>query len=262
MGLKSFLVQQGFIAADHSGDTKNQGDAEVTSNQLGTTISPTFFPLNVPATSSQKDRPSDSSADPSFVTPLSYKSSSSNNKEVIDPTFIKFFESELVKANSPGPDYFEFRQFLIKTQEKMASKGGAPPEVVLQAVLMSFEAQDITPAKLIESAKHYKEVIRQKNNDFLKGAEAEKNNQLQKRQGVLRTHDDSIHSMQLELQQLEARKQQINDQLSKERAQMDVDKSLGKEGIEKIDKAERLITLAHDHIQSSIDADINRLQSV
>ena len=43
---------------------------------------------------------------------------------------------------------------------------------------------------------------------------------------------------------------------------MDVDKTLGKEGIEKIEKAERLISLAHDYIQSTIDADIKRLTSV
>ena len=43
---------------------------------------------------------------------------------------------------------------------------------------------------------------------------------------------------------------------------MEVDKSLGKEGIEKIEKAERLISLAHDYIQSTIDTDIKSLQSV
>ena len=40
---------------------------------------------------------------------------------------------------------------------------------------------------------------------------------------------------------------------------MDVDRSLGKEGIEKIEKAERLISLAHYYIQSSIDTDIKSL---
>ena len=106
-------------------------------------------------------------------------------KNSLIPTFVKFFEDELGKANLPGPDYFEFRQLLVKTQQKMAAKGIAAPEVVLQAVLMSFEAQDISPAKLIEAASHYKDVIKQKNDDFLKGAAAEKNNQLQKRQSVL-----------------------------------------------------------------------------
>ena len=74
----------------------------------------------------------------------------------------------------------------------MAAKGMAAPEVVLQAVLMSFEAQEISTAKLIEAARHYKEVIKQKNDDFLKGASSEKNNQLQKRQNVLQSHNDNI----------------------------------------------------------------------
>ena len=50
--------------------------------------------------------------------------------------------------------------------------------------------------------------------------------------------------------------------MNKEKTQMEVDKTLGKEGIEKIEKAERLISLAHDYIQSTIDTDIKRLQSV
>ena len=179
-----------------------------------------------------------------------------------DPTFIKFFEDELVKANLPGPDYFEFRQLLIKTQQKMATKGMAAPEVVLQAVLMSFEAQDITPAKLVDAAHHYKDVIQQKNDDFLKGASTEKNNQLQKRQNVLQTHDDNIKKIQQQLQQLELQRQQLENSLNKEKTQMEVDKTLGQEGIEKIEKAERLIAAAHSYIQSSIDNDIKRLQSV
>jgi hypothetical protein len=103
-------------------------------------------------------------------------------------------------------------------------------------------------------------VLKQKNDDFLKGAATEKNNQLQKRASVLQTHNDAIKKMQLQLEQLEAQKQQITDSMAKEKNQMDVDRSLGQEGIDKIERAERLITLAYNHIQSSIDADIKRLQ--
>jgi len=133
---------------------------------------------------------------------------------------------------------------------------------VLQAVLMSFEAQEISPAKLIEAAKHYKDVIKQKNDDFITGAEKEKSNQLQKRQTVLQSHNDSIRKIQQQLQQLEQQKQQLNEALNKEKTQLEVDKSLGQEGIDKIEKAERQINLAHDYMQSTIDTDIHRLQSV
>ncbi|MEP7318263.1 MAG: hypothetical protein ABI921_05970, partial [Panacibacter sp.] len=80
-------------------------------------------------------------------------------------------------------------------------------------------------------------------------------------QSVLRAHDDSIKKIQLQIQQLELQKQQLEDSMNKEKTQMEVDKTLGKEGIEKIEKAERLISLAHDFMQSAIDADIKRLQS-
>ena len=256
MGLKSFLVQQGFISEEHD-KAKDPSVTKDSSDSQSQT--PSYFPINEDKEVKKNTSEIGDSPDPSFVTPL-HDTQIGNGQP--DANFVKFFENELLKANLAGPDYFEFRQLLIKTQQKMASKGGSAPEVVLQAVLMSFEAQEITPAKLIEAAQHYKDILKQKNDDFIKGAETEKNNQLQKRQAVLRAHDDAIHKIQLELEQLESRKQVLNESIAKEKTQNDVDKTLGKEGIEKIEKAERLITLAHEFIQTSIDADIKRLQSV
>jgi hypothetical protein len=256
MGLKNFLKQRGFIA-DEPGDTIKEHGNTAAETQQNTEIPPTFFPLQPVADISAGISTPENTGDPSFVAPLQQ---SAGGKEQLDPTFVKFFEDELVKANVPGPDYFEFRQLLMKTQQKMASKGVAAPEVVLQAVLMSFEAQNVTPANLIDAARHYKDVLRQKNDDFLKGAEAEKNNQLQKRQNVLQAHNDNIKKLQQQLEQLELQKQQLVQSIGKEQTQLEVNKTMGKEGIEKIERAERLIALAHNYIQSTIDTDIKRLQ--
>jgi transcriptional regulator len=68
--------------------------------------------------------------------------------------------------------------------------------------------------------------------------------------------------MQQQLQQLDLQKKQLEDAMTKEKTQQDVDKNLGKEAIEKIEKAERLISLAHDYMQSTIDTDIKRLQAL
>ncbi|MDQ6761101.1 MAG: hypothetical protein M3015_00565 [Bacteroidota bacterium] len=259
MGLKSFLKERGFIEDEHNKKTEQRNDDLPAGKTPATKITPTFFPLQAGTNAASTNADNDTSGEPSFVSPLQQNT---NQREELDPTFVKFFEDELVKANLPGPDYFEFRQQLIKTQQKMTAKGVAAPEVVLQAVIMSFEAQEVSPAKLIETAKHYKDAIRQKNEDFLKGAAAEKNNQLLKRQNVLSLHDENIKKLQQQLQQLDLQKQQLQESLNKEKTQMDVDKTLGQEGIEKIEKAERLISLAHDYIQSNIDTDIKRLQSV
>ncbi|MEJ7587083.1 MAG: hypothetical protein WKI04_05930 [Ferruginibacter sp.] len=260
MGLKSFLKQQGFIADEQSDKAKDKTVDPVVVPPAASPVTPTFFPMQ-PATNAGGSSavPGAVSPDPSFVTPLQQNT---NEREALDPTFVKFFEDELSKANISGPDYFEFRQQLSKTQQKMAAKGVAAPEVVLQAVLMSFETQDISTAKLIEAAKHYKQVIKQKNDDFLKGAAAEKNNQLQKRQTVLQSHTDNIKKLEQQVQQMEIQKRQLEESMNKEKTQMEVDKSLGKEGIDKIEKAERLITLAHEYIQTTIDTDIKSLQSV
>lgn len=251
MGLKDFLQQQGFITGNPAAKNKSAGAAPAPA----TAVTPAFFPVTNATETNAKV-----AADPSFVTPLQQPVTHGNVQP--DESFIRFFEDELVKANLPGPDYFEFRQQLIKTQQKMAAKGMAAPEVVLQAVMTSFEAQDISPVKLAEVAAHYKGVLKQKNDDFLKGAAAEKANQLQKRQNVLQLHEESIKKIQQRLQQLELQKQQLEEAMSKEKTQMEADKTLGKEGIAKIERAEQLITAAHTYMQSAIDTDIKRLQSV
>jgi hypothetical protein len=260
MGLKKFLQQQGFIEDDAGDKEKVGGDKPGVGSQATSDVPPPmYFPLSSSSTETGTLASSDSvTADPSFVTPLQQNAKA---KASLDPTFIRFFEDELVKANLAGPDYFEFRQMLLKTQQKMASKGGAAPEVVLQAVLMSFDAQGIQPPKLVDTARHYKETLKQKKDDFIKGAETEKNNQLQKRQNVLQAHSDNIRRIEQQLQQLDLQKKQLDEAMNKEKTQLEVDKTLGKEGIEKIERAEQLISLAHDYIQASIDSDIKRLQS-
>jgi len=261
MGLISFLKNQGFIEDGKPAPPDAGKKAGGSSGTPAVTVAPSFFPV------SDKSDDEDTSAvnDPSFVTPLQKSSSasaSSSSREAVDPHFVKFFEDELVKANLDGPDYFEFRQQLIKTQQKMSAKGMAASDVVLQAVLMSFDTQGVTTDKLIDAARHYKTVIQQKKDDFINGAEAEKNNQLQKRQSVLQSHSANIDKLQQQIQDLDTQKQQLMDALNKEKTQLDVDKSLGKEGIEKIDRAEKLINIAHDYMQGTIDNDIKKLQSV
>ena len=258
MGLKNFLKQRGFIEDEPGDKIKEHGNNSNATQQPVAEVAPTFFPLHSATDATATSTPAGETPDPSFVAPLQ----NTTEKEQLDPTFVKFFEDELVKANLPGPDYFEFRQQLIKTQQRMTAKGIAAPEVVLQAVLTNFEAQDVPPAKLIEAARQYKAIIKQKNDDFLKGASAEKNNQLQKRQSVLQSHSDTIKKIQDQLRQLELQKQQLDQSMNKEKTQLEINKTLGKEAIEKIEKAERLITLAHNYIQSTIDTDITRLQSV
>lgn len=261
MGLKKFLKDNGFIEDEAEGKVKEPRDSSTKKQPAPADAVPSFFPVTEFTSNASAKNSEESTSEPSFVAPLQ-QSTNEQMPGALDPAFVKFFEDELVKANLPGPDYFEFRQLLMKTQQKMASKGVVAPEVILQTVIMSFDAQDISPAKLVEAAQHYKDALKQKNDNFLKGAETEKNNQLQKRQTVLQLHEENIRKIQQQIQQLELQKQQLNESLNKEKTQMDIDKTLGKEGIEKIERAERLISLAHNYIQSTIDADIKRLQSM
>lgn len=249
MGLKDFLKQQGFITDSPADVSKTNSSADKKSY---TAPEPVYFPV--------KETNSNAAAEPSFVAPLANNRSNAGESGQPDPAFIKFFEDEMAKSNLAGPDYFEFRQLLARMQEKMAAKGVASTDVVLQAVMTSFEAQNVTKAQIIEAAKHYKEVLQQKNDDFLRGAASEKNNQLQKRQAVLKQHEDAIADMQAQIAELETRRKKLEEDISREKTQLDVDKSLGQEGITKIERAEAQIAKAHAFMQGAIDSDIQRIQ--
>src|SRR5947209_4910995 len=103
MGLKNFLIQQGFITDDEN--DKGSGSKHKSSDDK-IDAPPSYFPLyNTNGT--KGNIPDTQQEDPSFVTPLKTKSNPSSK---LDQSFIKFFEDELSKSNFPGPDYFEFRQ--------------------------------------------------------------------------------------------------------------------------------------------------------
>ena len=138
---------------------------------------------------------------------------------------------------------------------------GTPPNVILQAVLTSFEAMSIPASRLLETAKQYKDILEKKKIDFLNGAAAEKEKQLKKRQDVLQTQQNNLKQMQDQLLQLQNQEKQLMDMIKREQTQLEVNKTLGKESIEKIERAEKQISMAHNHMITAIDADISQLNS-
>jgi hypothetical protein len=253
MSLKTFLQEKGFIEKETKADS-NAKETRTESNASAKTevVEPTYFPLQ----DTDPGGKASSYAEPNKpATDLQ-----TGGKEAIDEAFIKFFEDELTKTNFQGPDYFEFRKQMLAMHQKIGKKG-TPPEVILQAVLTSFEAQNISASKLIETAKQYRAILDKKKMDFLAGAAAEKDKQVQKRKSALQSHQDNLNKMQGQLLQLQNQVNLLQEAIKKEQAQMEADKTLGKEGIEKIEKAEKQISLAHGFICASIEADITELQS-
>ena len=250
MSLKSFLQEKGYIQKDDSKGKSTPKDPDKPKDS----VPPTYFPLDE---STEKET---AVSVTTFNSQNQIEQTDTSAKVKIDTAFIKFFEDELVKANLPGPDYFEFRKQMITMHQKMANKG-ATPEVILQAVLTSFEAQDVPPAKLAEAAQTYKRILANKKEDFLKGAAAEKSKQIQNRQSSLQSHQNNLTQMQSQLQQLQKQMNQLNEDIKKEQLRIEMDKTSGKEGIEKIERAEKQIVSAYEYMISSIDSDINQLRS-
>lgn len=138
---------------------------------------------------------------------------------------------------------------------------GTPPNVILQAVLTSFEAMNVPASRLLETAKQYKDILEKKKVDFLNGAGAEKEKQLKKRQEALQAHQNNLKTMQDQLTQLKNQERQLIELITKEQTQLEVNKTLGKESIEKIERAEKQIAMAHNYMLTAIDADISQLNS-
>lgn len=251
MSLKKFLQQKGFVEKDEESEKneveKKTGSSEKQDQQ---SIEPTYFPLYSAEKAETKAGATESK---SFVV------SDNAVAENIDPAFIKFFEEELAKINFPGPDYFEFRKQMQAMYQKIGK--GTSPHVILQAVLTSFEAQNIPASRLLETAKQYKDFLEKKKIDFLNGAAAEKEKQLKKRQDALQTHEGKLKQMQDQLQQLQNQEKQLLDMIKREQTQQEINKTLGKDGIEKIERAEKQIFLAHNYMNAAIDADISQLHS-
>ncbi len=67
--------------------------------------------------------------------------------------------------------------------------------------------------------------------------------------------------MQDQLQQLKNQEKQLMDLIAREQTQLEVNKTLGKESIEKIERAEKQISMAHNYMITAIEADIFQLNS-
>lgn len=258
MSIKNFLIQQGFIQAAEN--KKANPEEEPQKQQKPAAITPTYFP-----SANNGSQPVEENM-PSFVAPLktqttTFADADSSKNDQADPAFIKFFEDHLTKGNQAGPDYFEFRQMLLKTQQRMAEKGISAPDVVLQAVLTNFEAQNVSSQKLAESANYYQGVLQQAKEDFLRGAENEKNNIQKRRQETQQSRENNIKNLQQQLLQLEQKKKQLQDAINTEQTQHEADKTLGSDAIAKIERAQGAINLAHAFMQTAIESDIKNLQS-
>lgn len=254
MSLKKFLQQKGFIEKEEEPvkkEAEKKTDSPVKQDQQS--IEPTYFPLLGGETAT-------TSGTTPVQSPVAPASIPVNNvTENVDPAFVKFFEDEMSKSNFPGPDYFEFRKQMQAMYQKIGK--GTPPNVILQAVLTSFEAMNIPASKLLETARQYKDILGKKKVDFLNGAGAEKEKQLKKRQEALQAHQDNLKKMQDQLTQLKNQERQLMDMITKEQTQLEVNKTLGKESIEKIERAEKQITMAHNYMVTAIDADISQLNT-
>jgi hypothetical protein len=227
-------------------DKPNKKDSQPQQQAAPTPTTPVYFPVN------QGAQPT-----PSYVQPVGNHSYQPQPQQLeLDPKFIAVFEDELAKANKEGFDYFEFRQALLKTQQKMQS---LPLNTIIQVVLTTVS---VTPATLVNEANDYKKILVGFADSWVREAEQQKGKKIQEREGILANHQHRISQIDARLQELEAQRQQLINERSTIQLQMETDKGLGIEQIQKLDIAKDKMKIARDYMVGTIDKDIQALQTV
>ena len=215
--------------------------------------SPVYFPV----TPQQYTQPTGNQ--PSFVVsgPNVAAQPQQQNSGLLDPDFVHTLEEEITKQNLPGQDYFEFRQVMVKTQAKF--QGKIPPDQVLS---ISLDAFGVPAPTLIANAQFYKDKVLSKVDDFIKGGDNAKAELQSTKQGLISGHENSIRNIEAQLQQLEAHKAKLIDDMSKIKIQLENDKNSGAESIEIIQNSHNKMLVARDYVIQSIENDIHNLQSI
>ena len=248
MGLKKFLKDNGFITDDDP--KKDTGTNQLSPQQSQSSATPQFFPVHGMVPFAGVYTPSSAEVTAAV---------GSSTMAAPDPAFIKFFESEMAAKNPPGLDYFEFRQQYGIMKSKMQQ---ADPQVILQAVLTSFDLNNVPVKDLISSASFYKGVLTTKKVAFLDDSRREKEQLLAKRESMIKTHAQNIQNKQKELQDLQKRLQQLEQEIHTEQNNMELAKNAGSEVINQFDAAEQKISVACDFMMSAIDADLTKLHAM
>lgn len=104
-----------------------------------------------------------------------------------NPKFIEILLKAMDGANLPGVDYLEYRQS-VKSLEKMPMD----EQVRYQSAFAMAQAMGATPAKLVESAAHYLDVLKSEQSKFDQALKAQTTERIGNRQEMLKNLDSAL----------------------------------------------------------------------
>ncbi len=104
-----------------------------------------------------------------------------------NPKFIEVLLKAMEAANLPGVDYLEYRQS-VKSLEKMPMDEA----VRYQSAFAMAQAMGATPAKLVESATHYMDVLKTEQSKFDEALRKQTTDRIGNRQEMLKNLDATL----------------------------------------------------------------------
>ena len=174
--------------------------------------------------------------------------SSAGNGQVSD----KFFEvlaKAMEKANQDGFDYFEFKQALANLKNVPMDDATR----IKSAFAMS-QAMGVTAEKLVNSATHYLDVLKNEQNRFVQAA----SNQRQSQVGDKEAQANNLEAV---MRQKAEQIKQLNTEIEQHRKEVDTIKSDISQAVVKVEQTSRDFEATYQLLVGQIQADVNNMKS-
>ena len=131
-----------------------------------------------------------------------------NGTGAVNEKFMEVLFGALEKANLPGFDYLEFKQALGQLATMPMDEGTRYKSAYAMAQTMG-----VTAEKLINTALHYLDVLKQEEGKFIKSADAQRLNQIDGRNATIKSLGEIIQQKEIQIRKLteeiDAHKQQL-----------------------------------------------------
>lgn len=164
------------------------------------------------------------------------------------PKFIEVLLKAMESANLPGVDYLEYRQS-VKSLEKMPMD----EQVRYQSAFAMAQAMGATPAKLIESATHYLDVLKSEQAKFDEALRKQTSERIGNRQGIIKNLDATLkqkaEQIKLLAQEMEAHRKEM------EKLDLEI-----KEATSKVEGTKNDFLASYQALVAQISADIENMK--
>ncbi|MCW5924439.1 MAG: hypothetical protein KIS77_19125 [Saprospiraceae bacterium] len=202
---------------------------------------------NAPNTNKQTEQTTSNVAS-ATAPPASPPRQEHNAAGSVSEKFVEVLSAALEKNNQPGFDYFEFRQAL-----KNLSKMPMDEATRFHSAYAMAQTMGITPAKLIESAQFYLNVL---NNEQAKFNEAH----AQQRARLIGNREEEVRNLEAMIQAKTEQIKQLSQEIEEHRRRSEQVRTEINDSTLKIEKTKADFEVTFDSVSAHLKEDINKIQ--